>query len=429
MRSLVIVTGIAIGLIASPLWAKAPNLAPLTSQLEKIRQSHGINEERDAGPEFTPVKQALREWVEQQLPPAPGAPMPDGITVDLDPADLTTLGTQLSRTLDLAGLTCRQPGPSAYHCGGDPPREENERGFLDAIHIARLDDRYLLVVTGVGMKCGFDQSAYVYEDGPDHRWHLLIAIEQDRYGKGDYRPQSLLSIDISSSDTPWDQPTPPPLVAALGYEPWCSSNWHTLYTKLWQASTSTTTPPALIDREDDMLYMGDDFIAAAHVSNHDLLVEFKGASIDGIALVRRHILHFEIGPNHAVTRVAPVALDPQAFVEEWLTSAWTEASHWSSSSARRPGLERFHAAQGRGNLTGEFDGLPKRCRKSVSEWQVTYDEDTANETRPRYFKVRWLPPYDFNLVAASNKPFPGCDQAVVPQSTLGTLFPAQGWPP
>jgi hypothetical protein len=122
MRSLVIVTGIAIGLIASPLWAKAPNLAPLTSQLEKIRQSHGINEERDAGPEFTPVKQALREWVEQQLPPAPGAPMPDGITVDLDPADLTTLGTQLSRTLDLAGLTCRQPGPSAYHCGGDPPR-------------------------------------------------------------------------------------------------------------------------------------------------------------------------------------------------------------------------------------------------------------------------------------------------------------------
>lgn len=427
MQSLMILAGVAIGFVALPVRAQTPDLSPLATQLEKIRHSHGMNEERDAGPEFTPVKQALRAWVEQQLPPVPGTKMPDGTTYGLDTGDLTSLSARLTQALDTARLTCGQPDSSAYRCGvADPTAFENDRGHLDEIRIASLDDRYLLVVTGVGMRCGFDQSAYIYEEGTDRHWRLLIAVEQDQYGENEYKPQHFLSIETSPSTTAWNEASPPPLVTTLGYTPWCSSNWQTLYTKLWQASKNTTTPAALIDR-DDSLYTADDFVAAAHLTNHDLLVEFTGASIDGDALVRRHVLHYRVGPGHAVARIAPAALDPQAFVEEWLTSPWAEASRWLFPTADRPALARLHAAERQGDSLGEFDGPPRRCRLSKSLWQVTFTKDSSRDTRPRYFKVQWLPPYDFSLVAASTRPFRGCDEKATPESTIGTLFPRQGW--
>jgi len=428
MRLLMVFAAMAAGFIASPVGATTPDLSSLANQLEKIRHSHGIDEARDAGPEFTPVKQALREWVEQQLPPAPGASMANGAVYNLDPDDLTALGARLTQALDDAGLTCGQPESSEYRCG-DASHSESERGYLDKVRMTSLDYRYLLVVTGVGMHCGFDQSAYLYEQRPDHRWHLLISIEQDRYGKDEYQPQHFLSIQTSPADTAWNEPAPPPLVTALGYSPWCSSNWQSLYTKLWQASRETTTPPALIDRQDS-LYMGDVFVAGAHLTNHDLLVQFTGPSIDGAALVRPHSLRYQIGPNHAVKRVAPVALDPQAFTEEWLTRPWAEASHWLSPSADRTALAKLHAEEQHGYITGEYEGSAKRCRGSTSLWQVAYMQDADQDTLPRYFKVQWTAPYDFNLVAASTKPFPGCDQtAAAPPSTIGTLFPLQGWTP
>ena len=428
MRLFIVLTGMAIGFIAVPVWAQTPDLSPLASQLEKIRHSHGTNQERDAGPEFTPVKQALRAWVEQQLPPPSGTNTPDGVTYDVEPGDLTSLSARLNQTLDAAGLTCGRPDSQEYRCGPDSGRTEDQRGYLDEVHIARLDDGYLLVVTGMGMLCGVDQSAYVYEQGPDHHWRLLVSMEQDRYGKDEYQPQHFLSIATSPSDSAWNETAPPPLVTTLGYSPWCSSNWQVLYTHLWQASRSTTTPPALVDRQDS-LYMGDNFIAGAHLTNHDLFVQFTGSSIDGTALVRPHILHYRIGPNHAATRIAPAALDPQAFVDEWLTTPWAEASRWLSPSADRTALARLHAGERRGPLTGDIDGPPKRCRKSTSLWQVTFNQDTDQDTVPRYFKVQWMAPYDFNLVASSAKPFPGCDEKAAPESIIGTLFPRQGWTP
>jgi hypothetical protein len=427
MHSLMMLAGIAIGFVALPVCAQTPDLSPLATQLEKIRNSHGINEERDAGPEFTPVKQALRAWVEQQLPPVPGTNMPDGTTYSLDADDLTSLSTRLTQALDAALLTCGRPASTTYRCAvADPTAFENDRGHLDEIRIASLDDRYLLVVTGVGMRCGFDQSAYIYEEGTDNHWRLLMAIEQDRYGKDEYKPQKFLSIETSPSTTPWNEASPLPLVNTLGYSPWCSSNRQSLYTKLWHASKNTTTPAALIDR-DDSLYTADDFVAAAHLTNHDLLVEFTGASIDGDALVRRHVLHYRVGPGHAVERIAPAALDPQAFVEEWLTSPWAEASRWLSPAADRSAWARLHSAERQGDRFGEFDGPPKRCRLPNSLWQVTFTKDSGRGTRPTYFKVQWLATYDFSLVAASTRPFRGCNETATPESTIGTLFPRQGW--
>jgi hypothetical protein len=211
-------------LLAPPAWAEPADLSTLAAQLAKVRTTHGINQMRDAGPELTEVKHTLRAWVEQQLPAIPAPSGPYGITYSLDTDDLTDLSARLSQALDKAGLTCGRWGSPDFRCGGNAKDFESERGYVDRVRLAFFDDdRYLMILTGVGMRCGFDQSAYIYEQGADRHWHLRLSIEQDRYGDHDYRPENFVSIDVPISHTPQTGATPLPLVAAVGYSPWCSS--------------------------------------------------------------------------------------------------------------------------------------------------------------------------------------------------------------
>lgn len=432
MRSLKVLAILALVSFAAPAGSGTVDLPSLAAQLAKVRATHGTNRLRDAGPELTPVKQILRMWIEQQLPPVPGPSGPNGEIYPLYPDDLTDLGVRLSQALDSAGLTCGRLGKPDFRCGGNSTEEENDRGYVDRVRITRFDDdRYLMVVTGVGVRCGFDQSAYLYEQGADHHWHLLMSVEQDRYSEREYEPENFLSIDVSSSGKAWGEPAPPPLVAAIGYHPWCSSNWNMLNTRLWRATRVTPAPAAILNRNDE-LYTGTDFIAAARLTGHDLLVQFDGKSIDSGVLIRSHVLHYAIGQGDALRRILPIALNPSDFAEEWLTSPWTEASHWLAPKADKEGLAHLHARAYNHNLFGEFDQPPRQCRRDPSLWQVSFAADTDNrgsKARPNYFQVRWLAPYDFALVAVSEHPFPGCDREAAGSPDAGTLFPLQGWTP
>jgi len=412
---------VVLGFVTS---AHAGDLSALSEAVARVRATHGVNTDRDAGPELNAVKHALRDWVEEQLPAVPTANA-EGVGYLLDPEDLTALGVRLSAELDAAGLTCGHRNALHADCG-DPKGMENERGYVDRVRIARFDyDRYLLVVTGVGVLCGFDQSAYLYEQDASHRWRRLLSIEQDKYDAG-YRPENFLAIDVEPSETAWGESAPPPLVTAVGTGPWCSSNWRGLNTRLWRATRSTTQPRPILDREDE-LYIGDDFVAAARLLPHDLLVQFEGGSIDGGVLIRTHVMHYAIGANDKLTRISPVALSPNDFVEEWATSPWAEASKWLAPGANRRALARLHAS----NFPGEFDGQAKQCRRDASLWQVNFADTgmPADKSRPHHLLVRWAAPYDFTLVAESARPFAGCDKAVVQPSDPGTLFPLQGWTP
>ncbi len=67
---------IAIGR-SSPAWSTDDDLTQVAHTLAHVRAVPGVNATRDAGPELTPVKQALRVWAERQLPsePPPGEPV------------------------------------------------------------------------------------------------------------------------------------------------------------------------------------------------------------------------------------------------------------------------------------------------------------------------------------------------------------------
>ena len=374
-----------IGVLAALAVAGAAHaddgLGPLKAGLTGLRATHGSNIDFDAGPELTPVKRDLRAWVEAQLP-APGA-------------DLNAAAARISKALDDAKLTCGDFNAPDYRCDTGPTAEENERGFVDAVQLQAFDHgRYVMLITGVGVRCGFDQSAYLYEQDAGRHWRLRMQVETDAYGKKTYAPQNFQTVAVSGG--------PAPLVTAASWVPSCSSNWKTLRTRLWRAKPGTVAPPALLDRL-DTLFIGDYFVASATVTDADLWVKFTGASIDEGVLTRTRVLHYAVGARDRVRRVAPVALDPGDFVDEWVSQPWSAASKWLDATADRRRLARQHVRYGDGFLV-DFDGSPQACR-DPELWQVSVTD--AND-KPQYFQVRWRKPYDLAMVAVSSTPFAGC---------------------
>jgi len=432
MRLLSILLPLVLAVAATPARSAEPDLAPVAVALAKVRATHGINRERDAGPELTPVKQALRAWIEPQLPANPKSIGRDGAVEELTSEDLAVLSARLNTSLDAAGLLCGDDDSPANPCSGSPTAAQNERGYVDGVSIGLLDGgRYLSVVTGVGIKCGYDQSAYIYKHGPSGRWTLLLATEQNNYGEGDYAPQMFVSIGGASGGPDWDHPTPP-LVVTLGFHPWCSSNWQTLYTRLWRASDTNPTPRPLLDRGDS-LYIGGDRIAAARLTPTDLLVEYRGNTIDADSIIRTHVLHYRIQAGDTLDRIAPVALSPNDFVDEWVTSTPPEAARWSDPAADPAALAALHLrATAALDVAADFGGAAKRCRSDPTLWQVSVfgiaGEGKADPP-PVYYKVRWMAPYRFTLVDGGLRPFVGCDEEVAMPDDVGTLFPAQVWAP
>ena len=417
---------------AAPARVSVPELGSLSTHLAHLRVTHGANGGRDAGPELTPVKHALREWIERQLPANPVGDLPDGSVHTLDSADLARLAMRMNRQLDAARLTCGVGGTTTDRCVTPADSDADLRGHIEPVQLSLLDNgRYVLVVTGVGVTCGYDESAYIYEHRADRRWHLVLASEQNDYAEGIYAPQNFISIAVSPSEVGWNEPAPPPLVTTLGFSPWCRSNWQTLYTRLWRASPETPTPAPLLDRHDGF-FMGGDMIAGARLTTRDLLVQYDAGSIDTDVFTRARILHYRIAAGGKLERIAPVALDPRSFVEEWMTSDWLQARVWNEPSADDAALARLHPPAPAPDeiLSGSFDDSLRRCRTDPSLWQVAVTLEaskTVPNPVPIYFHIRWMPPYRFTLVEAGHSPFAGCDEKMVAPDDVGTLFPLQGW--
>lgn len=430
MRLLPLVAILFCGLGAAP-GASEDDLSSLAQRLAQLKVTHGANEQSNAGPELIPVKQALRAWIERQLP-SRRPDNEDGTGNLLTEEDLAPLAARMNASLDTAGLTCGREGTPRYRCNVPADSSADFRGYLEHVRLGLLDgDRYLLVITGVGVSCGFDESAYVYEQRPDHAWHLLLSSERNDYAKDHYEPEHLIAVNVAPSNVAWNEAAPPPLIATLGYSPWCSSNWQMLYTRLWRASATTPTPSPILDRRDE-LFMGGYFVAAARLTARDLLVQYEGRSIDSGLLTRMHVLHYRVAAGDKLARIAPVALDPQAFVEEWLASDWPQAEQWNERRSDDAMLARLHPRAPRAAediVFGDFDDSLRRCRADPSLWQVavTLDPNGVAPLPPRYFMVRWMPPYRFTLVKAGHRPFAGCDESVVESDEVGTLFPLQGW--
>lgn len=359
---------LALLLQASPVAPPASvpaTLRQLRAHLEENRPTFG------ATAELTVAKHQLRDWVERRLA---GLGERD---------DVRAFAGALHTALGGAGLLCND---LSEEC------DWNFLGYVDDIRVSRAGE-FLVVVTAMGIWCGFDESAYVYAwDG--RQWRRVWEHEREIYTKQDYLPQSIHDVLISAPDASGGR-----LLATLGSQTICGGAFKDLYARAWRMDADYRAARVL-----DWTAHANDAYPPIHgrVGPDAVLLEYTaGGLLSGE--VHTAVRHFRIDRGTA-TQIDPIAGLPRDFVVEWLSAPW-DAMRGRSES---PSLETWHAELHRNDGVGDFPEATFRCGAGVDVWQVSTH---LYEGPRRYFRVRWRSPYSFTMVDISDRPHPDCTVA------------------
>jgi hypothetical protein len=347
---------------------QAQPTAPLTGVRETLRQLKGQLEAHQptfgAAPELTTAKHQLRDWIESRLAGEGQA------------FDVRAFAETLQSSFRDADLFCND-------CN------LNYLGYVDDVRLDRQGE-FLVVITAVGISCGYDESAYVYAWN-GQRWWRVWDHEQNTYTKEGYLPQQVHDIQISTADASGNQ-----LLMLLGSQTICAGAFKDLYARAWGIDTKNQTQPVL-----NWTGYGNDGYPPllGRVLPNGVVLEFTaGGFIDGDA--HTAVRHFKIDRDTA-RQVDPIAFRPHDFVLEWLAAPWSESRTRSESAS----LESAHTQLSRAESVGDFPDPTLRCTAGSDFWQVATN---LYEKPKRYFRVRWRSPFSFSMVEISEKPFPDC---------------------
>jgi hypothetical protein len=305
-----------------------------------------------------------------------------------------------------------------------PPSNENFLGHVAAD--VKWDADLLVLTTRVGIVCASDTSLYVYKR-VEGRWRRVVESEENDYEH--YNPQEIDSVHVWQS-YPSGRETGSTYILALGNGDGCASNWHPVYYKIWRVDSSGSKK--LVDESGEGYLRGGRYIMGSIVNSPmhftgpvDAIIEFTERSVDGGVHNREAVRHL-LNEGDRVRRVAPVALSPRDFVDEWMTESWNASREWSVS----PDLSTWHRKLHADFVNGDFLGDTLHC-KTPDLWQVGFqpdDEGRDFEPEPSvYFLIRWTPPYKFAVVGISDKPSARCRQVDREADAWRTLFSSQDW--
>ncbi len=313
--------------------------------------------------------------------------------------------SQLNDELQRAGLFCDDKCIDMVDFNG--------LGFLDEARAqTKQYGKFLIIRTGVGIVCGFDESAYVYQR-IGKEWKRFWEDEQNTYTEDAYKPQFIDAVLIS----PTDKQSLGFRILKLGEYQWCTSNWRSVYHRLWAVTPSGSK--LLLDKQEGTFLRNDPPIQGS-VGPDDVPIEFATASVDVAVHNREAIRHYSV--RERVQRVDPIALSPRDFVDEWLTQPWSEAGAWTTGT-----LEKQHNELHADSVFGEFLDPTFHCR-TPDLWQVGVDFTPDSKSHDlTYFLVRWRPPYRFSMVDVRKTPWPNCTEKDPAADEWRTLFPTQNW--
>ncbi|MEE3626034.1 hypothetical protein UCD39_18940 [Nitrospirillum sp. BR 11752] len=362
---------------------------------------------READPRMMDVKHQLRDWVEARLAAAGR---------DADPA---ALARQLNADLQAADLFCEAQAGGPDRCPDDGGFWSGV-GFLAPVRLEPVADGALLVLrTGIGIRCGTDDSAYAYQwrDGARRR---LWQSEQDIQLGKPYLPQTLQSVQISAPDPA----TRARLMLTLGHQSWCSSNWYPVYIRLWQVADSGVT--SLVDEAPDAYLARHDIPILGRLTSTEATVEFSAGGFDEATLFHGAVRHYRIDGG-TVTRIGPAALTPRDFAQEWVKIAWPEALRWAAPNVNVANLQAWRKKWGKDGALGEV-AATRHCRADPELWQVEANfADTAPDLGQTYFLVRWRKPDRLQMVDILSAPRADCDEADEAADRERSLFTPREW--
>jgi hypothetical protein len=224
----------------------------------------------------------------------------------------------------------------------------------------------LAVVTNLTIPCGSDASLNLYRRN-GAAWQLILVEESNGYkdisgGQGSFQ----FGISPPDADGNW-------FVVAADVNPWCSSNWQQLRYKVLRPGEDVTHPVVLLD-EHTSIYVGTDQPFGLTVSPRGFEFRIVAAQgLDDSLLTRVHIQKYEVSGNQ-VTRVPPLALVPEDFLDEWVGMKWENAAAWASSEEVEK-LQHWHdrlsRREGSDKIDTEFDFVqPCKVVENIPKWQI-----------------------------------------------------------
>jgi hypothetical protein len=341
---------------------------------------------RGAVPEVTVAKHQIRDWIESKL------------ASFAEHGDELGLANDLQSPFSAAKLFCDDPTDCI----------PTSLGFLDVIQVNR-DHDFLIFTTAVGVaiRCGYDNSAYIYE-WKAGKWQRVWESERNDYSSEDvYHPQIVHSVHISEPAADGTR-----LILTLGTPTGCGGAFVPLYYRLWRTGASA---PSLILDKSELINDESEPPAIGKLTADDLLIEFSAGGT-GYGDTHKALRHFEIH-GAAVTQTDPIAPTARDFAEEWLAAAWKE----SATRADSPALGQWHAKVHREDGQGDYPEPALSCTSDPSLVEIT----THFEGLPKYyFLVRTKTPLHFSMANVSDWPFTDCTKPDPDADRQPSLMPA-----
>ncbi|HKV62121.1 MAG TPA: hypothetical protein VJO16_09420 [Candidatus Acidoferrum sp.] len=232
----------------------------------------------------------------------------------------------------------------------------------------------MAVVTNLTIPCGSDASLSLYRrDGV--AWQLILVEESNGYkdisgGQGSFQ----FGISPPDADGNW-------YLVTADVNPWCSSNWQQLRYKVLRPGEDATHPSVLLD-ERTSIYLGTDLPYKLTLSPQGFELHIVAAQgLDDSILTREHVQNYEVSGSR-VTRIPPLALAPEDFLDEWVGMKWEDASTWTSS-ADAARFQHWHdrlSRDSREKIDTEFDFVqPCKASDKTAKWQIGLQLEGAGE--------------------------------------------------
>lgn len=388
---------VAVLLVLASSGARAADLEAVKASLRPLRE-HPNDPEKMVRAGFLTAREGLRGWIETQL------------ATFKNTGDTEAFEKSLNAQIAAADLTCADVKPPGYdRCAS--PGERDVRGYLGSIEVARVRD-LLIVQSEMGVSCDFDQSAYVYEWIKDG-WRLLIDASQKPDSKGGFVPEQIQQVMFGQ---PEKFPRDEIVLLATSVSLACVSPVRQLHYRLWSGKRGVGSA-LLIDGREGNAYVGRrDPAISARFEGADVLLEMDVMSLDPKRQRRVAVQRFDITAQ-TPRRVAPIALTPRDFVEEWLRAPWSVASTWTQTSAR-PALERIHADIAASGLRASFPSPTSRCEKEDGIVQVAVRLSNGE----RFFRFKQDAAGAYEMRAADSASSPACRTLDSALDTPRTLF-------
>jgi hypothetical protein len=337
---------------------------------------------------------AVRDWIESLLPKSRPA---------LD-SGFPLLNTRIDAELQHNRLI-----------GSSWTGEDFTLGLVSRVALSRPreDLNKLAVTVGVGVPCGSDEAVYVYDYS-----HGLPRRILESHGTQDH-DESVSDVRFSSPDAGGNQ-----LILTLRYGVQCASTWNLLSYDLFRWSTTANMAVSILSGEHG-IWFGDEHPYQLRLDPEELLMEVRDRSIDADIHNRIHVLHFTLAKS-AVVRTDPVALQPQDFVDEWLTRPWSEMESRSADGAREK-LKLWHEFLSGDFVAGEFT-MVQACRDKPNQWQVGINLNWIRgkelpEPFSAFFLVKRMEQYRFEMVGINSNRQEGCPGESRPSTESPSLFP------